>query len=186
MRFKAIVMGVSAGGLSTLSKIFIHLKKGFAVPIAVVQHLHPTQNMSYITILNNQSALPVLEIRDKQAYFPANIYIAPPDYHAHFESNGEFSLSIDEKVNHCRPSVDVLFESAARVFGKELLGIVLTGANADGAKGLQLIKEVGGGTIVEDPATAEHPFMPNAALKLIQPDYVLEAEKIAKKLNELC
>ena len=156
------------------------------MPIAVVQHLHPTQNMGYINVLNNQSTLPVFELYDKQVYSPGNIYFAPPDYHALFESNGEFSLSIDEKVNYCRPSVDVLFESAARVFGREVIGILLTGANADGAKGLQLIQEVGGGTIVEDPATAEHPFMPKSALKLIQPDYVLNAEKIAKKLNEMC
>lgn len=184
--YKVVVIGVSAGGIVTLSKLFAVLKSDFSLPIIVVQHLHPTQNFEHVHVLNNVSPLPVVEAGDKQAYDPGSIYLSPPDYHLQLERNGVFSLSIDEKVNHCRPSVDILFESAVDVFLGEVIGVVLTGANCDGAKGLLQISKAGGLTIVEDPLTAECPYMPKAALELLEADYVLKAEDIGIKLNYLC
>ena len=179
-------MGVSAGGIITLNKILPKLRPGFSAPIFIVQHLHPNQDREHLFVLNQETSLPVIEAEDKQAYEAGLIYLAPADYHLQIERGSIFSLSIDAKVNHCRPSVDILFESAVDVFGRELIGVVLTGANSDGAKGLLQIANAGGVTIVEDPETAECAFMPRAALELLRADYVLKAEDIAIKLNYLC
>ena len=184
--YQVIVIGASTGGLTTLSSLFQALSKKINVPIIVVQHLHPTQNQDYIDIVGRESSLPVLEAQDKEAFQPGQIYFAPPGYHLQIESDGIFSLSVDQKVNHCRPSVDTLFESAVDVYGEQIIGVILTGANNDGAKGLQQIKSAGGLSIVQEVSTAECPFMPRAAMQLTDVDCVLSIKDIADKLNHLC
>jgi two-component system chemotaxis response regulator CheB len=112
--------------------------------------------------------------------------LAPANYHLLIEANNTFSLTIDPKVNFCRPAIDVLFETAAGVYRDKLIGVLLTGANSDGARGLQKIKQLGGVTIVEDPQTAEVSAMPMAAIEKFKVDYILPLEKIYAKLSELC
>ena len=116
---------------------------------------------------------------DKEAIKPANVYFAPPNYHLLINDDKTFSLSIDDKVNYARPSIDVLFESAVDVYAPWLVGVILTGANNDGAQGLRLIKERGGLAIVQDPQTAESAYMPKAALEATQVDYVLPLRRWA-------
>ena len=131
------------------------------------------------------SALTVKDADEKEAIRPGFVYFAPPNYHLLIETDHTFGLSIDPKVNYSRPSIDVLFESAANVYGPRLIAILLTGANNDGAKGLRLIKEKGGLVIVQDPRSAEFPFMPEAALQAVKPDFVLGLAELGRWLAEL-
>jgi two-component system, chemotaxis family, protein-glutamate methylesterase/glutaminase len=130
------------------------------------------------------SALTVKDADEKEAIRPGFVYFAPANYHLLIETDHTFSLSIDPKVNYSRPSIDVLFESAANVYGPRLIAILLTGANNDGAKGLQLIKEKGGLVIVQDPRSAEFSFMPEAALQVVKPDFVLGLAELGRWLAE--
>ncbi len=184
-KYKAIVMGVSAGGWVALPKVLAKMPEDFPLPIIVVQHLHPEQDGFTIKHFNDQCALLVKEACDKETIQTGTIYFAPPDYHLLIEQDKTFSLSKDEKVNYARPSIDVLFDSAADVYSSGLIGVVLTGANSDGANGLKLIKESGGLAIVQDPATAESPVMPQAAVDAAKPDYILPLEEIATVLRKM-
>jgi len=130
------------------------------------------------------SALTVKDADEKEAIRPGFVYFAPPNYHLLIETDHTFGLSIDPKVNYSRPSIDVLFENAANVYGPRLISILLTGANNDGAKGLRLIKEKGGLVIVQDPRSAEFPFMPEAALQVVKPDFVLGLAELGRWLAE--
>ena len=181
-RFKAVVMGASAGGLDALSILLAYLPETYSCPVIIVQHVHHEQGGNLIDYFNHKCALSLHEAGDKESVQPGCVYFAPPNYHLLVEPDKTFSLSVDEKVHYSRPSIDVLFESAAHVWGRDLAGIVLTGANADGADGLHVIKEYGGLTIVQDPATAEHPSMPQAALDAGEVDHVLSLEQIGELL----
>jgi two-component system chemotaxis response regulator CheB len=181
--FQAVVIGVSAGGMKALSTLLPILPKDFPLPILVVQHRLAGSD-DYITKnLNQICALQVKEAEEKEALKAGCVYIAPADYHLLVERDETLSLSVDEKVNYSRPAIDVLFESAAYVWSSGLIGIVLTGANSDGAKGLASIKQQGGTAIVQNPETAEHSTMPKAALA--SADYVLDLKEIGKLLNAL-
>lgn len=185
--FEAIVMGVSAGGLHALQTVLPALPAHFPLPIAIVQHLDPKADTYLAEILNRHCAITVKEAEDKEALKPGVAYLAPPGYHLLIEPDRSFSLSVDEKVNYSRPSIDLLFESAADAFGQMLIGVVLTGANADGANGLKAIKTYGGVTIVQNPATAEVSYMPQAALETAaRVDYIANLERIAPLLVQLC
>ncbi|MDJ0763681.1 MAG: chemotaxis protein CheB [Myxococcota bacterium] len=164
MAYKAVVMGVSAGGLAAISEILSQLPTGFNLPLLVVQHVHPRQDAAIGNLYNNICPLPVKEAEDKEEIAPGCVYFAPPNYHLLVERSGTVALSADEKVNWARPSIDVLFESAVYAWGGQLVGIILTGANNDGARGLKLIRAAGGYTIAQDPTTAEYPEMPQSAL----------------------
>ena len=129
-------------------------------------------------------ALPVVDADDKQAIEPGTVYLAPPDYHLYVEADG-FALSVDDAVLYSRPSIDVLFESAADVYRERLIAVVLTGANEDGAHGISMVKQLGGYTIVQEPSTAERREMPDAAIASGAADHVLPLESIASKLMEL-
>jgi len=172
-RGPAVVVGVSAGGLETLKELLPLIPAGFALPIIIVQHLHPMQDKFFIDCLDSICPLPVREAEEKERVVPGNVFFAPPNYHLLIEKDRTFSLSVDEKVNFSRPSIDVLFETAAEAYGPELIGIVLTGASRDGAAGLRRIKENGGTAIVQDPATARFPAMPSAALAETEVDFVM-------------
>jgi two-component system chemotaxis response regulator CheB len=171
--------------MEALSELFSYLPGGFPLPIIVVQHLHPTGEGYLYDYLNDRCALTVKEAGDKESIRPGHIYFAPPDYHLLVERDETLALSIDEKVNYARPSIDVLFESAAHVWSSDLIGVILTGVNHDGARGLRLIREYGGLTIAQDPATAEYPVMPQAAIDAGGVDRILPLDEIGGFLSTL-
>ncbi len=185
-KYRAIVMGVSAGGMNALEAVLFPLPPDFPVPLIIVQHMSPDQSDNYlIEYLNNNCSLNVKEADEKELIQGSNVYMAPPDYHLLLESDGTLSMSVDDRVNYSRPSIDVLFESAAEAYSSGLIGIVLTGANSDGAEGLKTIKENGGLTIVQDPETAESRAMPVAAIEKCDVDYILGLDKISDFLLEI-
>ena len=162
-QIELIVIGCSLGGMNALTTVFSALTDDFCVPIAVVQHRHKASNDSLPAYFRRESHLCVVDAEDKQPIAPDCIYLAPANYHLLVE-RGVFSLSVDAAVGFSRPSIDVLFESAADAYRESVAGVVLTGANADGARGAQKIKRRGGFLIVQDPATAEAPTMPQAVI----------------------
>ena len=184
MGYEIIVIGASAGGMNALQEILKCFDKSFPIPIVIVQHLHPQADDFIARHLNTKCQLQVKESQNKGKIRPYNVYLAVSNYHLLIEENKTFSFSADARVNYCRPSIDVLFESAADVYGSKLIGIILTGANNDGALGMMEIKKKGGMTIVQDPDTAEVEIMPMSVLKLINADYVLPIEKIGPFLQE--
>lgn len=185
MTYEAIVIGVSSGGMNAMKVLFSILTKDFNTPIVIVQHVSAHSDSQWIKLLNEKSNLYVKEADEKEKIEHGTIYIAPPNYHLLVESDKTFSLTIDERVNFARPSIDVLFESAAEAYKNKLIGVILTGANNDGTNGLKRIKEVGGLTIVQDPETAESTSMPASAIAAIQPDYILPLENITTLLIKI-
>ncbi len=164
MSVQAIVIGASAGGVHALLQVLPALPADFPAPILVVIHVPPRRENAIVSLLSEKCRLIVKEAEDKEPIVPGTIYLGPPDYHLLVEDDGRIALSSDDAVNHSRPAIDVLFETAADAFGPQLAGIVLTGANHDGAKGLRAISDAGGTAIVQAPATAEVSYMPQAAL----------------------
>jgi len=181
--YDAIVIGASAGGFTALAEILPRLPAALAQTVVVVQHLHPEGGEYMVEFLKKRCALPVKEAEDKESILPGVIYVAAAQYHLLIERDRSFSLSLDDKVNYARPSIDVLFESAAATYGPKLIGVVLSGANADGAAGLAAIKARGGLAIVQDPASAEVAFMPQAALDGTAVDHVLDLAGIGRLLG---
>lgn len=184
-RIEAIVIGTSAGGIQTLQKIFLQLPEDFPVPIIVVQHLGASHSEFLIEVFQSRTKLRVKQADEKEKIKPGTIYFAPPDYHLMIEKNKTFSLSDEEKHNYARPSIDVLFETAADSFASSLVGVILTGANSDGAQGLKVIREKGGITIVQDPKSAEVATMPLAAMAAEPADYVVPANALAALLTKI-
>ncbi len=183
--YTAVVIGVSAGGLNALSTIFSHLVIDFMMSVIVVQHTHPDSDDFLARHLNEMCPLRVKQADEKESIQPGSIYIAPANYHLFIETDKTFSLSVDELVNYARPSIDVLFESAADAYGSKLVGMILTGGNVDGSYGIKIIEEVGGLTIIQDPGTAEVDAMPRAAMAAATIDHILPLEKISAALNLL-
>ncbi|MEX2283005.1 MAG: chemotaxis protein CheB [Gemmatimonadota bacterium] len=181
--FSLIVVGVSAGGLNALGTLLGGLAADFPIPIAVVQH-RSRDSDALTLVLQSHTPLRVLEIEDKMTFEPGNVYVAPPDYHTLIDDD-HFALSVDAPVTYSRPSIDVLFESAADVLGTRLAGIVLTGANQDGARGLRKVVQRGGYAIVQDPSTAEVAVMPRAALELVPNAQVVPLAGLGAYLNTL-
>lgn len=182
MKYRAVVIGASAGGIHAIKAIIMALPGNFQLPVIIVQHISPLSDSYWITLMDSLSALTVKEADEKEKIRNGSIYITPPNYHLLIERDETFSLTIDPKVNYARPSIDVLFESAADVYGDQLIGVVLTGSNSDGANGLRRIKEHGGLAMVQDPATAESASMPAAAIAATQIDYILPLEEIIDML----
>ena len=184
-RYEAIVIGSSAGGLNALKVLFRGLSEGFHIPLIIVQHISADSENYLIQILNDIRVLQVKEADEKEQPMPGMAYLAPPNYHLLLEPDRTFTLTIDERVNYARPSIDVLFETAAEAYKDKLIGIILTGANNDGSRGLKRIKDLGGLTIVQDPDTAEVESMPRAAIQATLTDHILPLEEIAAFLNSL-
>ena len=182
--YEAIVIGTSAGGAAALAELLPVFPAAYPLPIVVVQHLHPLQESAAVVHYDRRCVLTIKEAAEKEPVRPGHVYLAPPNYHLLIEDDKTFSLSIDPKVNYSRPSIDVLFESAVDVYSPRLIGVILTGASHDGAQGLRLIKENGGLTVVQDPATAEVSYMPQAALQATRVDYVLPLAEIGQLLVE--
>jgi len=183
--FSIVVVGTSLGGLSALKLLLGNLSKAFPAPIAVVQHRHKESASDLSRFLQQHVSLPLREVEDKDEILPGHVYLAPADYHLLIEP-GYLSLSTDPPVLYARPSIDVLFESAADVYGAQTIGVILTGANQDGANGLATIKARGGWTIVQAPETAESDVMPKAAISATSVDAILPLSEIAPYLENLC
>ncbi len=184
-KYKAVVMGLSAGGLQALKAIIPALPSSFPLPLAITQHNAESSDSFLADYLNQLGPLIVKEAEDKEPLLSGHAYLAPPGYHLLIEDDETFSLSVDPRVNYCCPSIDVLFESAADVFGSSLIGIVLTGANGDGSSGLKAIKARGGTAIVQNPETAESRYMPEAALAATDVDHVVTLQELAPLLTQL-
>lgn len=184
-RIDAIVIGASAGGLPALQAILACLPGDYPWPVVVAQHLSPDSFSAAPELLASDCRLSVREAADKEPIRAGVVFLAPPNYHLLIETDHVFSLSIDEKVNFARPSIDVLFESASHVYGAALVGVILTGANKDGAQGLRCIKQKGGLAIVQDPSTAEADTMPRAAIAATQVDEILPLPGIGPFLLDL-
>jgi two-component system chemotaxis response regulator CheB len=182
--YAIIVVGTSWGGLAALRDLIGALPDGFGLPMVVVQHRHKRSGQLLPSLLQDSTRLCVCETEDKAPITPGNVYVAPADYHLLVE-DGHFALSTDEPVRFSRPSIDVTFVSAADTYGEHTVGVVLTGANADGARGLKRIYDRGGLALVQLPASAESPTMPAAALQSVPRARALSIGDIAVTLASL-
>ncbi len=183
--YEAVVIGASSGGMQALASIFAQLAADCSLAVLVVQHRHKASDDFLSKFFDDLCLLQVLEAEDKMKVQAGVVYIAPPDYHLLVEMDKTLSLSVDPPVNYSRPSVDVLFETAAEAYGKSLVGVVLTGANSDGSKGLARIRELGGLILIQDPATAESPQMPEAAISEVGRKNVRPLAEIGDYLAKL-
>jgi two-component system chemotaxis response regulator CheB len=184
-QFEIIVIGASLGGLRALTVLLAGLPVEFPLPLAVAQHRNKDADDSLRAFLQGYSSLAIREVEDKQDILPGCVYLAPPDYHLLVDV-GSFALSTEGPVVFARPSIDVLFESAAGSYGERVVGLILTGASDDGARGLAEIKRGGGLTLVQEPASAQSAVMPAAAIAASQIDHILPLEQIAPFLINLC
>jgi two-component system chemotaxis response regulator CheB len=184
-KYKAIVIGVSTGGIKALKTILSVLPSEFALSVIIAMHRHKDTDGYLELSLDKECKMHVKQADEKEEIKAGVVYVAPPNYHLLIEDDSTFSMSVEGAVNYARPSVDVVFESAAEVYGEGLIGVVLTGANKDGSLGLKKIKEAGGLAIVQTPETSEATDMPRAAIAAVNPDYVLPLEKIGPLLRKL-
>ena len=182
-RYDIIAIGASAGGFDAICRIVSKLPGDFDIPVAVVQH-RAKESRGLAELMQDCAAMRVVDVEDKMPIEPRSVYIAPPDYHM-LVDEGHFALSTEGLVGYSRPSIDVFFESVADQFGPGVVGVVLTGANTDGSKGLQKIVARGGQAIVQDPDTAEVDVMPKGAKKLVKRAKVLPLDEIAQYLMAL-
>jgi two-component system chemotaxis response regulator CheB len=180
-----IVIGTSAGGVEALSGLLPALPAGLRAALFVVIHLPRERPSLLVDIFAPKCALAVREAEDKEPVLPGTVYFAPPDYHLLIDNGPALALSTDDLVHFSRPSIDVLFESAADIYGDRLLGIILTGANQDGASGLHAVHRAGGITVVQEPDEAQAPYMVEAALRRTEADYVLPLDGIARLLGSI-
>lgn len=183
--FRLVVMGVSTGGVDALRRLLGALPPTFPLPVMVVAHIAPESGNGLATLLDELCDIHVTEGGDFLPFSPGTVYLAPPDYHLLVEGEGIMTLSVDPPVCHARPSIDVLFESAADVYGPHVIGVILTGAGVDGSRGLSAIAARGGGTIVQDPMDAVADLMPRAALSAVTPDHIVPLDSIPPLLITL-
>jgi two-component system, chemotaxis family, protein-glutamate methylesterase/glutaminase len=182
---EAVVIGASAGALEALSVILPALAAGFRLPVIVVVHVPPDKRSVLAELLRAKCRVPVREAEDKETISGGTVYFAPPDYHLLVEVGRSLSLSGDEPVLFSRPSIDVLFESAADAYGPALIAIILTGANHDGAKGIRAVVEAGGTAVVQSPDGAFASAMPEAAIAACPTAAVMSLDAIAAYLQEI-
>lgn len=184
MVYSVVAIGTSWGGLAALTKLLGELPVDFRIPVVVVQHRSKDSERLLVQLLQDATELKVCEIEDKDPLTPGTVHVAPANYHVLIE-NGYASLTIEEPVRFSRPSIDVMFSSAADTYGSAAIGVVLTGANEDGARGLAHIVKRGGLALVQDPKTAEIPIMPEAAIRAVPTSQVLPLDALAPRLLEL-
>lgn len=183
--YKAVVIGGSAGSFAVVSKILAGLPDDFSLPIIICMHRLKHIRSGFVESLGTKTNLTVVEPFDKDPIERGHVYLAPANYHLFVEFDGTFSLSIEAPHEFCRPAIDHTLASAAKTWRQKCLGIILTGANKDGAEGLKAIYDRGGYTIVQDPATADIPTMPRAAMRLINPHQVLSPQGIIDFLKSI-
>jgi two-component system chemotaxis response regulator CheB len=184
MPYSIVAMGTSWGGLSAMMKLLGGLPEGFPIPIVLVQHRSKDSDRLLVNLLQDATPLKVCEVEDKDGLSAGTVHIAPANYHILIES-GYASLTTEEAVRFSRPSIDVMFSSAADTYRSETIGVVLTGANEDGASGLAHIVKRGGRALIQDPKTAEIPIMPDAAMRAVPTAEVIPLSGLAPRLIEL-
>jgi two-component system, chemotaxis family, protein-glutamate methylesterase/glutaminase len=183
---RAVAIGASAGGMQALCELLPALTAESQAAVFVVLHLPRDRPSLLVDVFSQKCDLDVREAEDKEPVVPGTVYFAPPDYHLLVDTGPRLCLSADDLVHHSRPSIDVLFDSAARVYREHLLGIILSGANEDGAEGLAAVHDAGGLTVVQEPQTAQSSAMILSALERQPVDLVLDLPDIAKLLQRLC
>ena len=179
---EAVVIGASAGGVNALMQLLPALPRGYRLPIVVVLHVRSDRHNQLVEVFQQRVALPVREAGDKESVIAGTLYFAPAGYHLLLENDRSFSLSCDAPLHFTRPAIDITMEAAADVYGTGLVGILLTGANEDGAAGMAVIGRAGGLTVVQDPNEAEIATMPQEAINARTPDLVLPLEQIKQLL----
>ncbi|HKH61281.1 MAG TPA: chemotaxis protein CheB [Flavitalea sp.] len=183
---KVVAIGGSAGSLEVILDIVQHLPANPAAVFIIVVHRKNDKDSILQNLLSEKTALAVIEVEDKEMIVPNTIYLAPPGYHLLIENETIFSLDGSDKIHFSRPSIDVSFESIAEIFKERVIGILLSGSNADGAQGMAAIKSMGGCTIAQNPKTSEVGYMPQQAIELGCVDHILDNENILSTLmNEL-
>lgn len=180
-----LLIGGSAGSLEVLFRLLPLLRADLPFPVALVLHRRNSGDSSLSELLGSKTLNPTQEVEDKEPVTPGTIYLAPADYHLLIERDRTFSLDYSEKVNFSRPSIDVTFESAADVYGPALVAILLSGANEDGTSGLIAVKRAGGTAVVQNPDTAQMPFMPHYALTHLHIDHIFDTIEMAAFINSL-
>ena len=185
MKYEAVVIGTSAGGLYVLIDLLSALPSTFHLPVIVVQHRSKEEKSLLEEVLSQKCRIRIKQADEKETIQRSIVYIAPPDYHLLVEQDHTFSLSSDERVNYSRPSIDVLFETAAYTYRQNLLAIILTGANHDGAAGIATVRKYGGTTLAQAPQNAMYPAMPNAAINTGCIQHVINSEEIKRFLLNL-
>jgi two-component system chemotaxis response regulator CheB len=178
----AVVIGASAGGVNALMQLLPGMPSGYGLPIVVVLHVKSGRQNQLVEVFQQRVAIPVREAGDKEEVIPGTLYFAPAGYHLLLENDRSFSLSCDAPLHFARPAIDILMETAADVYGARLVGILLTGANDDGAAGMAAIGRAGGLTVVQDPEEANVGVMPLEAIRARTPDLVLPLEQIKQLL----
>ena len=175
---KVIIIGGSAGSLQVLMDLLPSIPMIDSFAIVIVLHRRASDDLTLEELIKVKANIPVKIIEDKVLFKPGYLYVAPANYHLLFEKNNTIALDTSGKVNFSRPSIDVSFESASEIYGNAVIGILLSGSNSDGTAGLKAIQKAGGLVIVQDPTSAEMPFMPINAIQNITPDYVLNTQEI--------
>jgi two-component system chemotaxis response regulator CheB len=186
--YRMLVIGFSAGGIPLIKRILQALPEDYPLAVAIVAHLPGGFESCLAELLGDISQLPVSMAKDKEAVVAGHVYLAPPDYHLLLENKRHmpgFALSLDAPVKSVRPSIDVLFESAAEVFEEGLIAVLLSGANSDGAEGMAYVKQLGGLSIVLDPQESEFPTMPSAVIKRVDVDYIASMDEIISLLRSV-
>jgi two-component system, chemotaxis family, protein-glutamate methylesterase/glutaminase len=184
-KYKVVVIGGSAGSLEVITKLVGTFQKNTGTTFIIIVHRKNSSGSILEDILAAKTTIKVKEVEDKDPILPNSIYIAPADYHLLIEDGKTFSLDSSEKVHYSRPSIDITFESVALVFGARAIGVLLSGANADGAEGLAKIKKAGGFAIVQDPSSSDAGYMPQQAIKQNAFDKILHAEEIGEYISKL-
>ncbi len=184
MTYAVVGIGTSWGGLAAMTKLLGGLPRDFGLPVVVVQHRGKDSDRLLSELLQDATDMKVCEVEDKDPLEPGTVHIAPANYHVLIDA-GYLSLTVEEPVRFSRPSIDVMFSSAADTYGSRAIGVVLTGANEDGARGLSHMVKRGGRALVQDPKTAEIPIMPVAAIKAVPSAEILPLDALAPRLIEL-
>lgn len=175
---KVVIIGGSAGSLQVLMNVLPAIPMLHSFAIVIVLHRRASDDLTLEELIKIKTKIPVKIIEDKTPFIPGYLYVAPANYHLLFEKNNTIALDTSEKVNYSRPSIDVSFESAAEIYGSNLVGILLSGSNSDGTAGLQAIQKAGGIVIIQNPTSAEMAYMPKHAIKNMTPDYILSTPEI--------
>jgi len=184
-RFKVLIIGGSAGSLEVLMHVLPQLKAIANFSIVIVLHRKSGEDTTLEELLALKTVIPLQEVEDKTPLLPGYMYISPSDYHLLFERDYTLSLDISEKINYSRPSIDVAFESAADIYKDGLAAILLSGANADGTNGVIAIQKAGGKVVIQNPESAEMPYMPQSAINRLTADYILDIKQIAEFINSI-
>lgn len=175
---KLLLIGGSAGSLQVILSVLSALGRGYPMPVVVILHRNNNFESSLEDLLSSRTQLPIKEIEEKEPIAPGRVYLCPADYHVLVEQDHSFSLDYSERVNFSRPSIDVTLRSAADVYGAGVIALILSGGNADGTEGMQYVKNQGGFTIIQDPATAEVPYMPQQVLHRVEVDLVVPTDEL--------